>query len=239
MTDHLSPLGMSAGDFDLAVAPDGKAYYYFERVHSETICANLTDNYTDVTGYYSTHFPHPHPPYVREATAHFMRDGKHYLITSGTTGYLPNPSEVSVADSWHGPFKILGDPCPNDSSRTTYHTQISSVFKVPDKRGLYIAIGDRWCPDLMDLPYSFYEELFDARFSGKIPKDKLEEYSEKLALKHGLGKEVLKKINDFERDTSVSEYVWLPLRFEASSDKNPDGMVYLDWHDEWRLEDYN
>ena len=27
--DHLRPLGMSAGDFDLAVAPDGKAYYYF------------------------------------------------------------------------------------------------------------------------------------------------------------------------------------------------------------------
>lgn len=31
----LKPLGMSAGDFDLAVAPDGKGYYFFERVHSE------------------------------------------------------------------------------------------------------------------------------------------------------------------------------------------------------------
>lgn len=69
---------MSAGDFDLAVAPDGTAYYYFERVHSETICADLTADYTDVTGYYSTHFPHISPPYVREATAHFMRRGKHY-----------------------------------------------------------------------------------------------------------------------------------------------------------------
>ena len=66
--EGLRPLGMSAGDFDLAVAPDGKAYYYFERVHSETICADLTDDYTDVTGYYSTHFPHAGPPYVREAT---------------------------------------------------------------------------------------------------------------------------------------------------------------------------
>ena len=99
----LRPLNMSAGDFDLAVAPDGKAYYYFERVHSETICADLTEDYTDVTGFYSTHFPRPYPPYVREATAHFLRKGKHYLITSGTTGYLPNPSEVAVADTWHGP----------------------------------------------------------------------------------------------------------------------------------------
>ena len=56
------PLGMNAGDFDLAVAEDGKAYYYFERVHSETICANLTEDYLDVTGYYSTHFPLPYPP---------------------------------------------------------------------------------------------------------------------------------------------------------------------------------
>lgn len=60
--EGLRPLGMSAGDFDLAVAPDGKAYYYFERVHSETICADLTDDYTDVTGYYSTHFPTPARP---------------------------------------------------------------------------------------------------------------------------------------------------------------------------------
>ena len=41
--EGLRPLNMSAGDFDLAVAPDGKAYYYFERVHSETICADLTE----------------------------------------------------------------------------------------------------------------------------------------------------------------------------------------------------
>ena len=98
--EGLRPLDMSAGDFDLAVAPDGKAYYYFERVHSEMICADLTPDYTDVTGYYSTHFPHTAPPYVREATAHFYRKGKHYLVTSGTTGYLPNPSEIAVADRW-------------------------------------------------------------------------------------------------------------------------------------------
>ena len=123
----LKPLGMSAGDFDLAVVKDGKAYYYFERVHSETICADLTEDYTDVTGYYSTHFPHHEgPPYVREATAHFYRKGKHYLVTSGTTGYLPNPSQVAVGDTWHGPFRTFGNPHPEDVSNTSYHSQISS-----------------------------------------------------------------------------------------------------------------
>lgn len=74
--EKLRPLGMSAGDFDLAVAPDGKAYYFFERVHSETIIADLTEDYTDVTGYYSTHFPHKGPPHVREATTMVLMEGR-------------------------------------------------------------------------------------------------------------------------------------------------------------------
>lgn len=108
--EGLRPLGMSAGDFDLSVAPDGKAYYYFERVHSETICVDLTDDYTDVTGYYSTHFPKPYPPYVREATAHFVRKNKHYLITSGTTGYFPNPTFhviYAIYQTWEVSFCFL------------------------------------------------------------------------------------------------------------------------------------
>lgn len=218
---NLKPLGMSAGDFDLAVAPDGKAYYYFERVHSETICADLTPDYTDVTGYYSTHFPHPYPPYVREATAHFVRNFKHYLVTSGTTGYLPNPSEVAVADSWHGPYKVLGDPHPNDASRTSYHSQISSVFKVAGKKDLYIAVADRWCPEDMDVPYEFYRQMFECIFTGR------REEIRGLAEKYG----VTKFTGDQQRNTSIADYVWLPFRFDGE-------MAYLDWQDEWRVEDY-
>ena len=173
--EGLRPLNMNSGDFDLAVAPEGKAYYYFERVHSETICADLTWDYTDVTGYYSTHFPRPCPPYVREATAHFYRRNKHYLITSGTTGYSPNPSEVAMADTWHGPFTVLGNPHPDDDSNTSFHSQISSVFQVKGKKDLYIACAD---------------------------------------------------------------YVWLPLRFVEPDKEHPYGMVYIDWKDEWRIEDY-
>ena len=39
-------------------------------------------------------------------------------------------------------------------------------------------------------------------------------------------------------NTSISDYVWLPLRFEEPSAEHPNGMVYMDWHDEWRIEDY-
>lgn len=215
--EGLKPLNMSAGDFDLAVAPDGKAYYYFERVHSETICADLTADYTDVTGYYSTHFPHISPPYVREATAHFMRRGKHYLVTSGTTGYLPNPSEVAMADTWHGPYAVLGNPHPGDESRTSFHSQISSVFQVEGKKDLYIAVADRWVPDHMELRYEEYaaefERIFDPDYGGEIKFDE----------KFGM---------DGERDTSIADYVWLPFRFEGD-------RPYLDWTDEWRIEDFD
>ena len=229
---------MDAGDFDLAVASDGKAYYMFERVHSETIVADLTDDYTDVTGYYSTHFPHSHPPYVREATAHFMWNHRHYLLTSGTTWYLPNPSEVAVADSWHGPYKVLGDPCPEDQSRTTFHSQVSSVFKVPGKKNLYIALADRWCPDAMDVPYGFYAEAIESFFAGSIDQSSPEEYVAKLAGKYGVGPEMIAKASNMARDTSVAEYVWLPLKFVEPCEKYPDGMVLLEWKDEWRIEDY-
>ena len=216
--ERLKPLGMSAGDFDLAVAEDGKAYYYFERVHSELICADLTEDYTNVTGYYSTHFPRKQPPYVREAAAHFCRNGKHYLLTSGTTGYFPNPSEVAVADTWHGPYRVLGDPHPDDPSHTSFHSQISCVFKVQGKKDLYIACADRWLPQYMDLLYEDYAEAvrigFDANASA-------EERQRAMQYLQGLVKE----------NTKEADYVWLPIRFDGE-------MAYLDWHSAWRLEDY-
>lgn len=211
--EGLRVLGMSAGDFDLAVADDGKAYYYFERVHSETICADLTDDYTNVTGFYSTHFPyHQGPPYVREAIAHFYRKGKHYLVTSGTTSYFPNPSQIAVADTWHGPYKVLGNPHPGDQTKTSYHSQISSVFKVQGKKDLYIAIADRWLPELMDIKYEVYEKHYIALFGDE--------------------QEVLETdLPEGPANTSIANYVWLPFRFTEE-------MAYLDWKDEWSLDDF-
>ncbi len=219
----LIPLGMSAGDFDLVVDEEtGKAYYYFERVHDATICADLTDDYTDVTGNYTLHFPHPEGiPNVREATAHLLRGGKHYLITSGTTGYYPNPSEVAIGDDYHGPFAVLGDPHPTDDSHTSFHSQISSVFKVPGKKDLYIAIADRWMPEYNGVDYDTLLHIRDLKQAKRFDEMKafLEERDLPLYLTTG-------SIN-----TSIAQYTWLPLRFDGD-------MVYIDWKDEWKIEDY-
>jgi hypothetical protein len=230
----LQPLGMNAGDFDLVIEPsDGKAYYYFGRVHSELICADLTADCTDVSGYYSTHLHRGSPPYAREAPAHFFRRGKHYLFTSGTSGYHPNPSEVAWAPSHHGPWSALGDPHPSDTSRSSYNSQITSVFKHPDKKDLYIALADRWMPGLPQAAGDDFASGQQVRrvltaMAGQYDPEGW--YGEPAAPDAPpaptIGSDVIT-----EADTSIADYVWLPVRFDGD-------LPYLDWHDTWRHEDW-
>lgn len=209
------PLGMNAGDFDLVLDPvDGKGYYYFERVHSELICADLSCDYRSVTGYYSTHFPQPSPPEVREAPAYFRRGAKHYLITSGTSGYFPNPSQVAMADSYHGPWTVLGDPHPSDPSATSFRTQISSVFRHPLKRDLYIALGDRWLPEISPEDSNkteYYRQLFNG---DSAPTEAAE-----ASVQH-------------ESDLRNARYVWLPIVFDGD-------VPRIEWQDAWSPEEFD
>ena len=218
------PLGMGAGDFDLVVCPDdGKAYMYFERVHSELICADLTDDFTDVTGYYSTHFPRSGPPYVREAPAYFRRNGKHYLATSGTTGYFPNPSEIASADTYHGPWTVIGDLHPKDRSRTSFNSQISSVFKHPNKKDLYIALADRWMGPMSDPDFEsgktsqLVRDIFAKRFVTHAPLTAEET--------------VLQPILERPLASANARYAWLPIRFEGD-------RPVIDWRSDWSLDDF-
>jgi len=223
----IRPLGMSAGDFDLVVAYDGKAYMVFERVHTEMIVADLTDDYAGFSGYYSTHFPRPHPPFTREAPAYFSRRGKHYLITSGTTGYHPNPSLVAVAETYHGPWTILGDAHANDRTATSFNSQICSVFKHPAKKDLYVALADRWIYNLPELEGpSFHTGEASRRF---------QTYYEKQFAPGGstLAAEEQKQLQDLEGqiEPSKARYVWLPIRFDGD-------RPYIEWRDEWSLDEF-
>ena len=145
MVKTIRPLGLEMGDFDLWVDErDGKGYFIADRVHTEVVIADLTDDYLDVTGYYSSHFPHVQPPEAREAPCFFKKEDKYYLISSGTTGYAPNPTEVAMAKLMHGPYDVQGEFCKDDVKHTSFDCQFSCVFKHPSRYGLYIAIGDRW-----------------------------------------------------------------------------------------------
>jgi len=149
----LKPLGMNSGDFDLYKNPvDGKAYIIFGRVHTEVIIADLSEDYTSLNGYYSAHFPRSGPPFAREAPAMFRRNHRFYLLTSGTTGFQPNPTEAASAQLIHGPWIELGEVCREDKQKDSFNCQFSSVFQHPHKQDLYIALGDRWMDGAVILP---------------------------------------------------------------------------------------
>ncbi len=219
VTEKLYPCGMSSGDFDLVRFEDGRAVIVFERVHSDMIVMDLTEDYLNVTDNYSVHYERPFPPYVREAPAVFFRNGKGYVITSGTTAKMPNPSEVATFGEIHGEWEILGDPHVSDLKKTSFDSQVSCVFKHPKHKDLYIAMADRWLVDLTDdkpTGMEYFGAMYDREYPiSKERRDELRRVSmEDLSVKN----------------TSIAEYVWLPIKFEGDMPK-----IY--WRDEWKIED--
>jgi hypothetical protein len=151
---------------------------------------------------------------VREAPAFFSRQGLHYLITSGTSWYYPNPSEIAVAKDYHGPWTVLGDPHSDDSTGTSYGSQVSSVLRHPQKEDLYIALADRWLPDASVEKSHQAVDAFRRAFAGD----------------ESAGPEIGALLAG--ANTSQARYVWLPLKFD-------DDQPRIVWLDEWRIEDYD
>lgn len=212
------------GDFDIRADQETKkAYLFSECPHTFIYSAELNEDYTDVRGSFWKHFVHAGPPDAREAPAHFVRKGRHYLITSGTTGYYPNPSEAAAAGDWHGPYTILGDPHVNDSSRTSFNSQISSVFRHPAKSDLYIALADRWKPELAVREGA---DFADGSFYRRI-----HERFQKIFDPGGHFVFTEEDAREMKINASESGYVWLPLAFDGD-------RVRIEWKDTWRVEDY-
>ena len=223
----LKPEGFGVGDFDMYADPmTGKAYVWFERPHWELICAELTDDYLNTNGTYSEHFVGMRPPFTREAPSHFVHRGRHYMFTSGTTGYVPNPSKVCVFDNYHGEYTDLGCPHIDDKYDDSFASQIASVIKIPGKHNLYVALADRWLPDLVgtDIPVRIARD-YERRYGEHKPYDRdfsVPQTKDKTGMKRG------------KWDTTVdSRYVFLPVVFDDS------GKPTIVWKDEWRLEDYD
>ena len=213
VNEKLHPGGMNSGDFDLVKREDGSACIVFERVHSDMVVIDLTDDYLDTTLTYSVHLPRKCPPYVREAPAVFHRQGKHYIITSGTTAKFPNASETVRYDDIHGEWEELGDPFVGDIKRTSFDSQVSCVFRYPYADDLYIAMADRWLTDLSD-DRPDIAAIFAAIFDPDIKSDLADFPLHTLTAKN----------------TSLADYVWLPVRFV-------DGVPKIEWRDEWTVEE--
>lgn len=218
------PLSMDTGDFTLTVDEDtGKGYFIFGRPHFELITAELTEDFTGVTGAYTTNYRGLYPPYAREAPTYFFREGVHYLITSGTSGYSPNPSRICRFTDWMGEYEDFGNPCVGPWADVSFCSQFTCVLKVHGK-DLYIAMADRWCPGEYEMEHAeeIYQKWVDdaknVEFRKKFPEDRSPKKAEPLS----------HKLEVHRENTSIARYVWLPICWE-------EGKPIIRWKDEWKI----
>lgn len=109
----------------------------------------------------------------REAPAPFKHGGRYYLFSSGTTGWMPNPGRVHVAEHILGPWRSLGDPCAGRDAHTNYRSQPTCVIPAPNApEGCFIYCADRWnwhC--LRDSSYVWLPFIIDAANPERIRLD--------------------------------------------------------------------
>lgn len=221
--ENYYPFGNKVGDFDLVKDEEtGKAYLFFDADHAGIVGAELTDDFFAVECEVSRQYTGLHAPFCREGVTLFERDGKKYMLTSGMTGYIPNKSDSAMADEWTSEFESTGNPHVNDDTNASFNSQMSQVFKVQGKKDLYIAIADRWVPEYM----------LDAERVDLIERGIASHYEpEKYPMTEEEKQELLNSPMLESANTSIADYVWLPLHFDGEN-------VQIAWREEWRLEDF-
>lgn len=137
--------GQMSRDMTLYKDDDGKAYVIAASEENLTLhISELTDDYLDFSGRWTRHFA----GHYNEAPALFKTRGKYYMITSGCTGYAPNPARSYVADSVLGPWTPLGDPCRGTEAQNaiTFESQSTYIQAAPGYEDAFILMCDRWRP---------------------------------------------------------------------------------------------
>ena len=116
----------------------------------------------------------------------------------------------------------IGNPHPRDETNSSYNSQISQVFKVPGKKDLYISIADRWVPGYpVDAKRA---DMIERSIASHFEPDRYRVSPEE---KKALAESPMLA----SADTSIADYVWLPLEFDGE-------RVSITWKESWRLEDY-
>ncbi|MCM1119769.1 MAG: family 43 glycosylhydrolase [bacterium] len=224
-----NPGGHKAGDFDLTVDTESqKAYLYFDADHTSMLCMELSEDYLHAEKEVGKSYRNLMPPFTREAPALFEAGGRKYMVTSGMTGYIPNKSDAAAADGWDKEFISIGNPHVEDDSHASFNSQISKIFKVEGKENFFIAMADRWVPSYR----------VDARIADLFTRVIANRYDpQNYQATDGERREMYAANVLEEADTSVADYVWLPIHIEEASASCPQGRVRIEWKDKWRVED--
>ncbi len=143
----VQPSRRSSHDLTVFKDDDGKAYLFNASDHC--FCHRVIDIKDDgiYFGKYTIAIPEVINWATREAPVVFKNNGKYYLITSACTGWAPNEAECHTADSIHGEWVSLGNPCVGENAETTFISQGAFCFW---NGGRLIFAADRWNPKELD-----------------------------------------------------------------------------------------
>ena len=143
-------------DMNVFTDDDGSAWLIHSGDWNHTLyLSRLTDDYTGFTG-------EIYPAFIdqtREAPALIRRNGLYYMITSGCTGWAPNPALYATSSRLTCGWKLIDNPCLGEGARSTYGGQSACLFEVNGQAYLLL---DHWnSTDLMHSGYSILPVTFD------------------------------------------------------------------------------
>ncbi len=160
-----------ARDMNLFQDADGTAYVIYTSENNKTIyISKLNEDYTGLSAdpadaVYGEDYVRIFPGAMREAPALCRgEDGRYYIMTSSTTGWMSNQARVWSAEEILGSWRNEGNPCVDKGASVTYDTQSTCLFQT--ETGQWVYMGDRW--NSMNLADSRYVWLPAEIRDGKV-----------------------------------------------------------------------
>ena len=138
-----------ARDMNLFKDDDGTGYIVYTSENNKTLyISKLNEDYTYLSAdpkeaVYGKDYIRLFPGSMREAPVLIKADnGRYYIMSSSTTGWMSNQARVWSADEIFGNWRNDGNPCRGEAAGITFDTQSTSIFQTTG--GQWIYCGDRW-----------------------------------------------------------------------------------------------
>ncbi|MCU0315717.1 MAG: hypothetical protein MUC92_03900 [Fimbriimonadaceae bacterium] len=144
--DCYRPYGEESRDLTVFDSGDGLVTVFSSRNNASLLFGNLTTGETKIV------FENQY----REAPALFSYQDRWWMISSGCTGWDPNPARLDSSPDLFGEWQEGENPCQGEGGDETWGCQSTFVLQIPGEER-YIACFDRW--NRYDLQHSGYAWL--------------------------------------------------------------------------------
>jgi len=139
--DHFRPNGHESRDIGMYFDPGTKkAYIGYAADHTNLTIrmVELSADYLGITTNDVDIKAHCEGPGI------LKKGGIFYLLTSGCSGWTPNPATYYTAPDIMGPYIDQGHPFNGDAGNNSFNSQPCYIFKIPGYKDAYLYMGDRW-----------------------------------------------------------------------------------------------